>query len=100
MLATIESRSFRLGPRTELRPGDRFRVGGGPTYRGEQCGLRGLFEFARTETRGRRTWVWAWRISDGQRNGIRCLYAAGRPYNHPLIPGWRCRPYTIRRSAR
>jgi len=94
--------AYQLGPRSVLRPGDRFRVGRGPTYRDgdgheQSCALRGVFQLRGVVRRGKRIWLDAVRLDHGASAGTYLLYASGPAYWHRDIPGWRCRPYAVRK---
>lgn len=101
MTTTIEH-EYRVSPRVVLRPGDRFRVGGGPYYRrasGERVpmAVRGIVTFRRAircGRGGRRVLIEA---TAGE--GTVILHVEGARRNR-LVPGLVCRPYTIRGRVR
>jgi hypothetical protein len=90
---------YRVSPRVVLRPGDRFRVAGGPYYRlpgGEKVpmAVRGAVKFRRAIRVGRRVLIEA-QAGDG----TVILHVEGRRSNR-LMPGLVCRPYRIRSRLR
>jgi hypothetical protein len=98
---TIEH-EYRVSGRVILRPGDRFRVGGGPYYRlasGERVPMatRGIVTFLRAircGRGGRRVLIEA---AAGE--GTVILHVAGSRTNR-MVPGLVCRPYKIRSKLR
>ena len=61
---------FRYGPRSVLKPGDRFRVGGGPVYITNDgvdhvVAERGLFKFRSYCERGPQKWIEAYPVGGG-----------------------------------
>lgn len=90
--------TYQLSPRVTLRPGDRFRVSGGPYYRlasGERVSMaaRGTFTLLAVEqtSRGR---VQLLAYGSG---GYAVLHVAGR--RRSRVPGLVARPYKIRRAS-
>jgi hypothetical protein len=101
MTQTVET-EYRVSERVVLRPGDRFRVGGGPYYRlasGERVPMatRGIVTFIRAIRCGR----------GGRRVLLECqagdgtvvLHVAG-PRANKMMPSLVCRPYKIRGKLR
>ena len=90
---------YRYSPRSVLRPGDRFRVGGGPIYVADDGAKvpmyeRGVFTFRRHCVRGASRWLEAFRADGG---GLAILWV-GRPARSRTVPNLRRRPYTITRK--
>jgi hypothetical protein len=88
-----------VSPRVVLRPGDRFRVTGGPYWRKQDgtripMAARGVMTFMRGIRRG--TVVVIEAHSDG---GWCALHVAGRRRNR-VDPALVCRPYRIKSRAR
>lgn len=87
---------YQLSPRVTLRPGDRFRVSGGPYYRlasGERVSMaaRGTFVLLAVEHgRGGRVQLLGYGAG-----GYAVLHVAGR--RRSRVPGLVARPYKIRR---
>jgi hypothetical protein len=86
---------YRLGPRTVIRPGDRFRVSSGPYYRladGTKIPLaaRGTYTLLAVDA-GRRGRVQLLAYGAG---GFAVLHVAGR--RRSRVPGLVCRPYKVR----
>lgn len=90
---------YRLSPRVTIRPGDRFKVTGGPYYRltsGEKIPMaaRGTFTLLAVEHgRGGRVQLLAYGPG-----GYAVLHVAGR--RRSRVPGLVARPYKIRRAGR
>ena len=87
---------FQFGPKSVLRPGDRFRVTGGPFYvtdDGEKVPMyeRGVFVFERHCVQGAAKWIDAHR-ADG---GGHVVLWVGRPCWSETIPNLRRRPYRV-----
>lgn len=98
-MRTHVTEEYRVSERVVLRPGVKFRAGGGPYYRlsnGERVSLaaRGPFTFVRCHRRGRYVWIEA-TDRDGQ---FAPLHVAGRRrrVTSALIP----RPYVIKGTVR
>lgn len=88
--------TYQLSPRVTLRPGDRFRVAGGPYCRlasGERVSMaaRGTFTLLAVE-HGRRGRVQLLAYGPG---GYAVLHVAGR--RRSRVPGLVARPYRVRR---
>ena len=91
-----EHLEYRYGSRSVLKPGDRFRVTGGPVYVTQDKTLvpmyeRGIFVFRRYCVQGASKWVEAYR-GDG---GGMVILTVGRGKMSRLIPNLRDRPYRI-----
>lgn len=89
---------YRYGPRSVLRPGDRFRVGGGPVYITDDgvehlVAERGLFKFRRYCVQGAQKWIEAYPAGGG---GIVILWV-GKAGKSPAVPNLRRKPYKIRK---
>lgn len=90
---------YQLSPRVTLRPGDQFRVTGGPYYKlasGERVSMaaRGTFTLLAVEHgRGGRVQLLGYGTG-----GYAVLHVAGR--RRSRVPGLVARPYKIRRAAR
>ena len=89
---------YRYGPRSVLKPGDRFRVGGGPVYVSDDgvehsVAERGLFKFRRYCVQGAQKWIEAY-TADG--SSMVTLYV-GKPGKSPTVPNLRKKPYKIRK---
>jgi len=98
-MRTVTEDSYRVSERVVLRPGVKFRAGGGPYYRmpdGTQASLaaRGPFTFIRCHKRGKFVWIEA-TDRDGQ---FAPLHVAGRRrrVTASIVP----RPYVIRSTVR
>jgi hypothetical protein len=92
---------YCYGPRRALKPGDRFRVKGGPIYitdDGNQVPMyeRGVFVFNKYCERGAEKWLEARRADGG---GTSVLWV-GRVMRSPTVPSLRRRPYRITRKIR
>lgn len=88
---------YRYGPRSILRPGDRFRVTGGPVYitdAGQKIPMyeRGIFRFRSFCVRGAAQWLEAVRESDHRA----VVLWVGKPVRCRVIPNLHRRPYHIR----
>jgi hypothetical protein len=95
-LQTFEE--YRYGPRSVLKPGDQFRVGGGPIYvtdDGEEHSVaeRGSFKFRRYCEQGAQKWLEAYPVGGG---GLVVLWV-GKPCRSPVEPNLRRKPYKIRK---
>lgn len=87
---------YQISPRVTLRPGDKFRVAGGPYYRlasGERVSMaaRGTFVLLAVE-HGRGGRVQLLGYGPG---GYAVLHVAGR--RRSRVPGLVARPYRVRR---
>jgi hypothetical protein len=91
--------AFQFGRQRLLRPGDRFRVTGGPYYvtdNGENIPMyeRGVFVFEHYCVQGAAKWIDAYR-DDG---GGRVFLWVGRPCWSNVIPNLRRQPYRVTRK--
>ena len=89
---------YRYGPRSVLKPGDRFRVGGGPVYITDDgvehsVAERGTFKFRRYCVQGAQKWLEAY-TADG--SSTVTLYV-GKPCKSPTVPNLRRKPYKVRK---
>jgi hypothetical protein len=89
---------FRYGPRSVLKPSDRFRVGGGPVYVTDDgvehpIAARGTFKFRRYCVQGAQKWLEAY-SADG--SGSVVLWV-GKPGRSPTVPNMKRKPYKIRK---
>jgi hypothetical protein len=99
MKTTISTDEYRVSARVVLRPGDRFRAGAGPYWRGGDgehipIRARGPFVFVRHQARGAVEWIEAI-----DADGAACaLHVAGRRrrIDVSLVP----RPYKIKGKLR
>lgn len=90
---------YRVSPRVVLRPGDRFRISGGPYYRLSNgtkvpIAVRGICTFIRATRSGPRVYIEA-----RNKEGTVLLHVAGRRRNE-VMPDLVCRPYTIKSRLR
>ena len=90
---------YRVSPRVVLRPGDRFKVSGGPYYRtasGEKIpmAVRGACRLVAVYRDRSRVYLLV-----SARDGMAVLHVAGRRRNR-MIPGLVCRPYVVKRKIR
>jgi len=97
MTTSVET-SYRVSPRVVLRPGDRFRVAGGPYYRladGTKVPMaaRGTFVLVAVD-RGRGGRVQLLAYGGG---GFAVLHVAGR--RRSGVAGLVARPYRVRRAG-
>lgn len=91
---------YRAGPRTVLRPGDRFRVTGGPYFRCSSgtkvpMWVRGVFQLLEVHARRGRIDLVA--ITEGGVTAV--LHVAGRRRNR-LCEQMVCRPYRVTSRVR
>ncbi len=92
---------YKFGPRSVLRPGDRFRVKDGPIYvtdAGEKFPMfeRGIFIFQKYCERGDRKWIQARRAD----SAVTVILWMGRSMRNPDMQNFRRRPYRITRKIR
>ena len=97
----IDLEEYRYGPRRVLRPGDRFRVKGGPIYitdDGREFPMyeRGVFIFCRYRQQGAQKWIEAYRVD----SGATAILWVGRSMRSPQISNIRRRPYLITAKLR
>lgn len=90
---------YRVSQRVVLRPGDKFRISGGPYWRmadGKKIplGARGVCTFVRATRSGSRVYIEA-----RNKDGSVLLHVEGRRKNH-TAPEIVCRPYRIRGKLR
>ena len=90
---------YRYGPRSILRPGERFRVKGGPVYVTDDAEKlpmyeRGIFVFHRYFEQGAAKWIQAYKTDGG---GVAILWVVwvGRSMKSPVVPGLRRKPYRV-----
>ncbi len=88
---------YVYGPRSVLRPGDRFRVSGGPYYENEDgsrslMGERGTFKFVRYCTRGASKWIEASRVGGGT-----VVLWVGKAGPNKDLPSFKRKPYKVRK---
>lgn len=91
--------NYQVSSRVMLRPGDRFRVSGGPYWRtaaGERIPLsvRGACRLVSVYRERRRVWLLV-----QARDGMAILHVEGRRRNR-MMPELVCRPYKIRGKIR
>ena len=92
--------SYRLGERSVLRKGTKFRVGLGPYYvtnGGEHVSMafKGIVTFLFAEKNGEREYIHA-----TTSKGANVLLHVKGERTNPLVPGMVCRPYKIRGRVR
>ena len=92
---------YRYGQRGVLKPGDRFRVQGGPVYvtdKGVKIPMyeRGVLVFRKLCIRSAAKWIEAYRANGG---GFVLLWV-GKSGRSPTIPNLRRRPYRITGKVR
>lgn len=97
-MKTTTEPSYRVSERVVLRPGDRFRISGGPYYRtaeGERIPLavRGVVRLRRVLRCGRRVLL---EVTAGE--GTAILHVEGR--RRSPVEGLVPRPYKIRRKLK
>lgn len=89
---------YRYGERGVLRPGDRFRVRGGPVYVTDQgqkipMGERGVMSFQRYCERGAEKWIEASSV-----NGSSFVILwVGKSHRSPVVSNLMRRPYRVRK---
>ncbi len=88
---------YVYGPRSVLRPGDKFRVSGGPVYENEDgsktlMAERGTFTFRRCCEKGASKWIEATRVGGGN---VVLSVSKGGP--NPDLPSFRRKPYKVRK---
>ncbi len=91
-----EFSEYRYGPRSVLKPGDQFRVGGGPVYVTDDgvehvVAERGVFKFRCYCEQGAQKWIEAFPVGGG---GIVLLWV-GKPCRSPVEPNLKRKPYKI-----
>lgn len=89
---------YRYGVRGVLKPGDKFRVGGGPVYVTDDgvehvVAERGLFKFRRYCVQGAQKWIEAFPAGGG---GVVVLWV-GKAVKSPVEPNLKRKPYKIRK---
>jgi hypothetical protein len=89
---------YRYGPRSVLKPGDQFRVGGGPVYVTDDgvehsVAERGLFKFRCYCAQGAQKWIEAYPAGGG---GVVVLWV-GKAGKSPVEPNLQRKPYKIRK---
>ena len=99
-MKTTTEDEYRVSERVVLRPGDQFRVSGGPYWRlpgGERVPMaaRGVVTFRQAIRRGAIVCL----VASSQGEGTVVLHVAGRRRNR-LMPGLVCRPYTVKSKIR
>lgn len=97
-MKTIYSDEYQVSPRVVLRPGDKFRVGGGPYWRRPdgtkiRMAVSGLCRFVRAQRRGKLVLLEVF-----SPDGFTVLHVEGRRkrVDECLVP----RPYKIRSRQR
>ena len=89
---------YRYGKQGVLRPGDRFRVRGGPVYVTDQgqkipMGERGVMRFQRYCERGAEKWIDASSV-----NGSSFVILwVGKSHRSPVVSNLIRRPYRVRK---
>lgn len=91
---------YQVSPRVRLRPGDEFRVSGGPYYKMPdgtkiKMAVSGICTFERAVKRGARVYIEARHAVCG----CVVLHVEGRRKNEQ-VPALVCRPYKIRGRKR
>lgn len=99
-MKTIAEDEYRVSERVVLRPGDQFRVSGGPYWRlpgGERVPMaaRGVCTFRQAIRRGAVVCL----VASSKGEGTVVLHVAGRRRNR-MMPGLVCRPYTVKSKVR
>lgn len=94
-----EFNEYVYGPRSVLRPGDLFRVSGGPVYENEDGSTtlmaeRGTFKFLRYCIRGADKWIEAQQVG----GGVVVLWV-GKKKANPDLPSFKRRPYKVRKVS-
>jgi hypothetical protein len=89
---------YRYGIRGVLKPGDKFRVSGGPVYITDDgvehsVADRGIFKFRRYCVQGAQKWLEA-HTADG--SSTVTLYV-GKPCRSAAVPNLRKKPYNVRK---
>jgi hypothetical protein len=89
---------YRYGPRSVLKPGDKFRAGGGPVYITDDgvehsVAERGTFKFRRYCVQGAQKWIEAYPVGGG---GVVLLWV-GKAGKSPVEPNLKRKPYKIRK---
>lgn len=93
-----EFEEYRYGPRSVLKPGDKFRVSGGPVYVADngiehRIAERGIFKFRRYCVQGAQKWIEAFPVGGG---GVVLLWV-GKAVKSPKVPNLKRKPYKIRK---
>lgn len=91
-MSAVELPQAQLSPRVTIRPGDRIRARGGPTYHGARIGAAGIYLVRRLYRIGQRLFVEGDRLPGG---GTYDLFIAGRPFRSPLVPTIVNKPYRV-----
>ena len=94
-MKTEQNGEYQVSPRVVLKPGDRFRVSGGPYWKtgsGEKLPMatRGVCRFVSAIRRGKLEFLIA---TSGE--GTVVLHVAGRRRN-AMMPEMVCRPYVVK----
>jgi hypothetical protein len=81
-----------------LKPGDQFRIGGGPVYVTDDgvehvVAERGVFKFRRYCVQGAQKWIEAYPAGGG---GVVLLWV-GKAGKSPQVPNLRRKPYKVRK---
>ena len=90
---------YRYGKRGVLKPGDRFRVRGGPVYITDEgrkipMGERGLMIFKRYCERGAEKWIEAASVN----GSAYVILWVGKSCRSPVVSNLRRRPYRVRKE--
>lgn len=90
---------YQVSPRVVLRPGDKFRVAGGPYYRlaggtKVEFGARGVLHLLEVRQHRGRVEIVAY-----SEQGVAVLHVAGRRRNR-WCPQIVCRPYRVTKRVR
>lgn len=88
---------YRYGKRGALKPGDRFRVRGGPIYitgegRKIPMGEKGLHVFKRYCERGAEKWIEAASVTGGY-----VIIWVGKSHRSPVVSSLVRRPYRVQK---
>jgi hypothetical protein len=101
-MKTQELPAVQISARVVIRPGDKVRARGGPTYGGTPIGNPGVYLVDRIFQRGRRVFIAARRVD--RETGIPCgahnLYVQGKPYVSKLVATILERPYRLSKVRR
>ncbi|MCE9555412.1 MAG: hypothetical protein K8T91_18840 [Planctomycetes bacterium] len=90
---------YHYGQRGVLKPGDRFRVCGGPVYITDEgqkipMGERGLMIFKRYCQRGAEKWIEAASVG----GSAYVILWVGKTCRSPVVSNLRRRPYRVRKQ--